>query len=64
MTDNQDNQDTPGINVPQPLIYVVPLILGLLLARRSHFYFLPRSAARGLGWPLIGGGVVLSRWFL
>jgi protein-S-isoprenylcysteine O-methyltransferase Ste14 len=61
MTDNQDN---PGINVPPPLIYVVPLILGLLLDRRAHLPFLPRSVARGLGWPLIGGAVVLNTWFL
>jgi protein-S-isoprenylcysteine O-methyltransferase Ste14 len=62
MTDNQDN---PGVNVPPPLIYVVPLISGLLLERRAHLpFFLPRIAARGLGWPLIGGGVVLNGWFL
>ena len=61
MTDNQDN---PGINVPPPLIYVVPLILGLLLDRRAHRPFLPRSAARGLGWPLVGGAVLLNTWFL
>jgi protein-S-isoprenylcysteine O-methyltransferase Ste14 len=64
MTGNQDNQDNPGMNVPPPLIYVLPLILGLLLDRRAHLPFLRRSAARSLGWPLIGGGVVLSRWFL
>jgi hypothetical protein len=28
MTDDQDN---PGINVPPPLIYLLPLVLGLLL---------------------------------
>ena len=61
MTDDHDN---PGINVPPPLIYVVPLILGLLLDRRAHLPFLPRSAARGLGGPLIGGAVVLNTWFL
>jgi protein-S-isoprenylcysteine O-methyltransferase Ste14 len=60
MTDNQDN---PGIKVPPPLIYVLPLVLGLLLDRRAHLPFLPPKVARGLGWPLIGGGVVLARWF-
>jgi protein-S-isoprenylcysteine O-methyltransferase Ste14 len=59
-----DNQDNPGIRVPPPLIYVLPLLSGLLLDRRVHVPFLPRNAARGLGWPLIGGGVALSRWFL
>jgi protein-S-isoprenylcysteine O-methyltransferase Ste14 len=60
MTDNQDN---PGINVPPPLIYVLPLVSGLHLDRRAHVPFLPRGVARGLGWLLIGGGVVISRWF-
>jgi protein-S-isoprenylcysteine O-methyltransferase Ste14 len=43
---------------------VVPLNLGLLLNRSVHLSFLPREAARGLGWPLIGGGVALNGWFL
>jgi protein-S-isoprenylcysteine O-methyltransferase Ste14 len=60
---SNDERDNPGIRVPPPLIYVLPLILGLLLDRRAHIPFLPRNAARGLGWPLIGGGVALSRWF-
>ena len=59
-----DNQDNPGIRVPPPLIYLLPLILGLLLHRRAHVTFLPRSVARGLGWSLLGGGVLLSRWFI
>jgi protein-S-isoprenylcysteine O-methyltransferase Ste14 len=25
--------------------------------------FLPRSLARSLGWPLLGGGVLLNGWF-
>ena len=59
-----DNQDDPGIRVPPPLIYLLPLNLGLLLNRRSPVPFLPRSAARGLGWPLVGVGVLLAGWFL
>ena len=59
-----DDQDNPGIRVPPPLIYLLPLVLGLVLDRRAHVPFLPRSAARALGWPLISGGVVLNGWFL
>jgi protein-S-isoprenylcysteine O-methyltransferase Ste14 len=58
-----DYQDNPGIKVPPPLIYLLPLILGLLLDRRVHIPFLPRRVARGLGWPLIGGGMLLGGWF-
>jgi protein-S-isoprenylcysteine O-methyltransferase Ste14 len=61
MTDEQDN---PGIKVPPPLIYMVPLVLGLILDRRRHIPYLPRGAARGLGWALLGGGTVLNAWFL
>jgi protein-S-isoprenylcysteine O-methyltransferase Ste14 len=61
MTDDQDN---PGIKVPPPLIYLLPLVLGLLLDRRRPVSFLPRGAARGLGWSLLVGGVALNGWFL
>ena len=58
-----DEQDNPGIRVPPPLIYLLPLILGLLLDRRWHVPFLPRGVARIIGWPLIGGGMALGGWF-
>ena len=56
-------QDNPGIRVPPPLIYLAPLILGLLLDRRYHVPFLPPGIARTLGWALLSGGVVLVGWF-
>ena len=59
-----DDQDNPGINLPPPLIYLLALLLGLLLDRRAHLPLLPRSAARSLGWPLIGAAVMLNTWFL
>src|SRR5215213_9471321 len=59
-----DNQDNPRINITPPLIYVVPLALGLVLDRRARLSFLPRGAARGLGWPLLGSGLALNGWFL
>jgi protein-S-isoprenylcysteine O-methyltransferase Ste14 len=61
MTEERDN---PGISVPPPLIYVVPLVLGLMLDRRRQGPFLPRGVARGLGLALLGGGAVLNGWFL
>jgi protein-S-isoprenylcysteine O-methyltransferase Ste14 len=59
-----DDRDNPGIKVPPPLVYVVPLALGLVLDRKRRLPFLPRGASRGLGLSLLGGGVALSRWFL
>src|SRR5829696_4181585 len=61
-----DAQDNPGIRVPPPLIYLVPLLLGILdrRRRRSHIPFLPRSVGRIIGWLLLSGGMTLSGWFL
>lgn len=58
-----DDKDNPGIKVPPPLIYLLPLTLGLLLDRRVHIPFLPCRVTRGLGWPLVGGGALLAGWF-
>src|SRR5215210_4146066 len=58
-----DDQDSPGIRVPPPLIYLLALLLGLLLNRRLHVPFLSRRGARVLGWPLVGGGMALAAWF-
>ena len=58
-----DERDNPGFLVPPPLTYLLTLVLGLVLDRRSHVPFLPRGVARILGWPLLGGGVLLSGWF-
>jgi hypothetical protein len=46
-----DERDNPGIRVPPPLIYLLPLLLGLLLDRRVHVPLLPRGVGRISGWP-------------
>ncbi len=58
-----DNQDNPGIRIPPPLIYLLPLVLGLLLDRRTHVPFLPRGVSRIIGWPLVVVGALLGGWF-
>jgi protein-S-isoprenylcysteine O-methyltransferase Ste14 len=58
-----DERDNPGFLLPPPLTYLLTLVLGLVLDRRSHVPFLPRGVARILGWPLLGGGVLLNGWF-
>jgi protein-S-isoprenylcysteine O-methyltransferase Ste14 len=57
-----DRPDNPGILVPPPLIYLLPLQAGLALDRRVHVAFLPRGVARIIGWQLVGGAVALSGW--
>ena len=58
-----DEQDKAGVVAPPPLIYLAALVFGLLLNRRSPTTFLPRTIARLLGRPLLGGGVLLAGWF-
>ncbi len=41
MIDNE--RDTPGVVAPPPLIYLGPLVLGLLLNGRFPLPFLPRG---------------------
>ena len=59
-----DDQDNPGVRLPPPLIYLLPLLAGLVLDRRLHVPFLPRRMARSLGWTLFGSGWVVCGWFM
>ena len=52
-----------GLVVPPPLIYLGPLALGLLLGKAVPLPFLPRGLSRALGWPILGGGLLLLWWF-
>jgi len=60
---SDDERDNPGIKVPPPLIYLLPLLLGLILDRKAHLPFLPSGVVRILGWPLIGCGVLIAGWW-
>ena len=62
MTD--DGRDNAGVVAPPPLIYAIPLALGLLLGRMFPVPFLSHKAGRVLGLPLLGGGVALMGWFV
>src|ERR687890_766467 len=55
--------DNPGIKVPPPLIYLLPLLLGSILNRKAHLPFLPSGVVRIVGWPLIGSGVLIAGWW-
>src|SRR3954468_12051325 len=59
-----EEQDNPGGWLPPPLTYLLTLLLGLVLDRRSHVPFLPHGVAHVLGWPLVGGGMALATWFI
>jgi hypothetical protein len=60
---SEGETDNPGIKVPPPLIYLLPLLLGLILDRKAHLPFLPSGVARVIGWPLIGCGALIGSWW-
>ena len=57
-----EKRNNAGVLAPPPLIYAAPLALGLLLNGVMPVRFLPRRASV-LGWPLLGGGLLLGGWF-
>ena len=61
---NESEHDNAGVIVPPPLIYLGPLLLGLLLHRARPIAFLPRRIARVLGWPLLACGIGVNLWFV
>jgi protein-S-isoprenylcysteine O-methyltransferase Ste14 len=52
--------DHSGVFIPPPLLYVVPLAVGLLIQRRYPVAVLPRSIALALGIPLVAIGLALG----
>jgi protein-S-isoprenylcysteine O-methyltransferase Ste14 len=59
----EDEPDAMGLGLPPPpVVFLGPLILGLLLNRKVPVPFLPRGFTRILGLPLIGGGVLAGGW--
>jgi hypothetical protein len=59
----EDEPDAIGLGFPPPpVVYLRPLIIGLLLNRKIPVPFLPRRLTRIVGLPLFGGGVLLGDW--
>ncbi len=57
--------ETTGVTVPPPLLYLGPLVLGLVLHRLRPVPLLPRVwLARILGGILTGGSITLLAWAL
>src|SRR5215208_6347958 len=58
----EDEPNATGLGVPPPVVYLGPLLWGLLLNSKIPAPFLPRGSTRIVGLPLIGGGVLLGGW--
>ena len=61
---SDDDRDNAGVVAPPPLIYLVPLLVGLLLNRRMKVGVLTNGATRLVGLPLVAGGLCLGVWFM
>ena len=60
---SEDGRDNAGVVAPPPLVYALPLLVGLGLNRRIEARFLPDRATRPVGLPLVVGGLALGAWF-
>lgn len=58
----ENTPDNAGVIAPPPLLYLGPLLLGLLLQRVRPRAFLPPPVARPLGTLLTGSGLLLGGW--
>jgi protein-S-isoprenylcysteine O-methyltransferase Ste14 len=59
---NGEGADNPGVVAPPLLIFAVALVAGLLANRRCPTALLPGALSKMLGWPLVGGGLLLGLW--
>jgi len=57
-------QGHAGVIAPPPVLYAVPLGLGLLLERAIPAPLLPRTLARLLGGSLVAGATAVEAWFI
>ena len=60
---SDDGRDNAGVVAPPPLVYALPLLVGLGLNRKIRAGFLPDGATRLVGLPLVLGGLSLGAWF-
>lgn len=56
-------RETAGVVAPPPVIFSVPLLLGLLANRRLGLGFVPEGLRKPVGFPLLAGGLGLGLWF-
>ncbi len=63
MPEDRRGRRARRIVLPPPLIYLGPLLFGLLLGKAIPLPFLPRGLSRALGGTLLGLGALLAWWF-
>ena len=59
---DEQMEDNAGVTIPPPLIYIVPLLFGLIIQKIRHVSILPNQLARLLGALLLLAGFATHVW--
>lgn len=59
---NKQEVDNAGVTIPPPLLYLVPLLFGLVVQKFRRFSILPNRFARPLGAILLLVGLATNIW--
>lgn len=59
---NERKEDNAGVTIPPPLLYLVPLLLGLVVQKFRRLSILPNRLARPMGIILLVAGLVTNIW--
>lgn len=59
---SKQTEDNAGVRIPPPVLYVVPLLLGLVIQKIRSLSILPSRLARPLGALLLLAGLATNIW--
>lgn len=59
---NEREVDNAGVTIPPPLLYLVPLLVGMAIQKFRRFSILPNRMARPLGAILLVTGLATNIW--
>lgn len=57
---HEQPHDTPNVIAFPPLLFALPLALGIVTERLFPLHLLPRRLSRAVGWPLVGTGLLIG----
>ncbi len=59
---DEQMEDNAGVTIPPPLIYIVPLLFGLIIQKIRHVSILPNRLAHLLSPLLLLAGLATNIW--